>query len=267
MNSVDADELAGEAGGAATKTRIQSVSRAMQLLFWVAGQPQGASAKEIAAAQGLALPTTYHLLNTLVDEGLLAKDVNRRYILGGNTAILARAYLRGKAVPETLLSGLRELARRTEETAYLADWGETDIRVLASVEGSQLVRVAEVASGPYEYGHARANGKLLLAYASPELRRGYLRAHPPVPMTKNTICDAAPLEREFERIRERGYAFDEEEFAIGVSCVAAPIVHNGHVSAALGLSVPTERFKERRPELTAVLLEVVTGLGAGDSAA
>ena len=95
----------------------------------------------------------------MVDEGLLAKDVHRRYVLGRDTAILAQAYLRGKAVPESLLSALREIARRTEETAYLADWGENDIRVLASVEGSQIVRVAEVASGRYEFGHARANGK------------------------------------------------------------------------------------------------------------
>jgi IclR family acetate operon transcriptional repressor len=268
MNTVDTEAPAVDGGAStSTKTRIQSVSRASQLLFWVAKQSHGATAREIASAQGLALPTTYHLLNTLVDEGLLAKDVHRRYILGRNTAILAQAYLRGKAVPETLLGGLREVARRTEETAYLADWGENDIRVLASVEGSQLVRVAEVASGPYEYGHARANGKVLLAYATPELRESYLRAHPPVPLTKNTICDAAPLERELARIRESGYAYDEEEFAIGVSCVAAPIVHNGHVTAALGLSVPTERFKERRPELTATLLEVCTGLGAGSEPA
>jgi IclR family acetate operon transcriptional repressor len=265
MNPLNTEELSSEPAGAATKTRIQSVARACQLLFWVARQSQGATAKEIAAAQGLALPTTYHLLNTLVDEGLLAKDVHRRYVLGGNTAILAQAYLRGKAVPETLLSGLRELARRTEETAYLADWGDNDMRVLASVESSQLVRVAEVA-GPYDYGHARANGKVLLSFATPELRQGYLRAHPPVPLTKNTICEAASLEREFDRIRERGYAYDEEEFAVGVSCVAAPIVHNGHVTAALGLSVPTERFRERRPELTAVLLEVVSGLGGAADA-
>jgi DNA-binding IclR family transcriptional regulator len=255
------DAERAETGGA--KTRIQSVARASQVLLWVANQPHGATAKEIAAAQELALPTTYHLLNTLVDEGLLAKDVHRRYILGRSSAILAHAYLRGKAVPEILLNALRDLARRTEETAYLADWGEHDIRVLASVEGSHIVRVAEVGGGPYEHGHARANGKVLLAFAQPEVREAYLRAHPLVPLTKNTICDATQLERELERIRERGYGYDEEEFAIGVSCVAAPLLHNGHLIAALGLSVPTERFKEKRPELTAALLEGVGGLRVG----
>lgn len=241
---------------AATKTRIQSVARASQVLLWVADQPHGATAKEIAASQGLALPTTYHLLNTLVDEGLLAKDVHRRYILGRSTAILAQAYLRGKAVPDSLLGALRELARRTGETSYLADWGEHEIRVLASVEGSRMLRVAEVGSGVYEHGHARANGKVLLAYARPEVRDAYLRAHPLVPLTDATICDRQALEAELERIRERGYAYDHEEFAVGVACVAAPLLQNGQLIAALGLSVPADRMEQDRAELTKVLLDI-----------
>lgn len=261
--STPSDAEVAEPAAVATKTRIQSVARASQVLLWVADQPHGATAKEIASAQDLALPTTYHLLNTLVDEGLLAKDVHRRYILGRSSAILAQAYLRGKAVPESLLTGLRELARRTEETAYLADWGEHDIRVLATVEGSHIVRVAEVGSGPYVHGHSRANGKVLLAYASEEVRDAYISAHPLVPLTKNTITASNQLDRELERIRERGYGYDEEEFAIGVSCIAAPLLHNGHLIAALGLSIPTERFKERRAELTATLLDVIGGLQLG----
>jgi IclR family acetate operon transcriptional repressor len=242
--------------GAPAKTRIQSVARASQVLLWVADQPHGATAKEIAAAQGLALPTTYHLLNTLVDEGLLAKDVHKRYILGRSTAILAQAYLRGRAVPDSLLAAVREVARRTGETSYLADWGEHEIRVLASVEGSRMLRVAEVGSGVYEHGHARANGKLLLAYARPEVREAYLRSHPLVPLTDATICDRQALEAELARIRERGYAYDEQEFAAGVACVAAPLLQNGQLIAALGLSVPADRMEKDRAELTKVVLEV-----------
>lgn len=258
MNPATPKGSNGEASG--SKTRIRSVARAVQLLLWVASQPHGATAKEIALAQELNLPTAYHLLNTLVDEGLLAKDVHRRYILGRSNAILAQAYLRGKTVPERLLSTLRELARRTQETAYLADWGEYDIRVLASVEGSHMVRVAEVGGGPYQHGHARANGKVLLAYARPELREAYLRSHPLIPVTENTIWDPERFDQELNRIRKRGYAYDEQEFALGVSCVAAPLLKNGHLVAAVGLSVPSERFAKRRSELTAALLETVGSL-------
>lgn len=248
------------------KTRIQSVARASQVLLWVADLPHGATAKEIAAARGLALPTTYHLLNTLVDEGLLAKDAERRYILGRSSAIIAQAYLRGKAVPDSFLAALRELARRTGDTAYLADWGEREIRVLASVGGSNMLRVAEVQSGPYEHGHARANGKVLLAFAPPEMRQAYLRSNPLVPLTDATICDPESFEQELARIRERGYAYDEEEFAPGVSCVAAPLLQNGQLIATLGLSVPVARMAKDRAQLTKALLDVAAAATAAGTA-
>ena len=252
-----------ESPTAGAGTRIQSVARASQILLWIANHPRGATAKEIAAGQGLALPTTYHLLNTLVDEGFLAKDADRRYVFGRSSAILAQAYLRGKTVPESLLGALRDLAHRTGETAYLADWGENGIRVLASVEGNQMVRVAEVGAGPYDHAHARANGKVLLAYASPEIRDAYLRSHPLVPVTESTIWHSEAFERELDQIRERGYAYDEEEFAVGVSCVGAPLLQKGQLIAAIGLSVPTERMRANRAELTSSLLKVISGVEHG----
>ncbi|MGN6188195.1 MAG: IclR family transcriptional regulator [Conexibacter sp.] len=244
----------------AKPTRIQSVARACQLLMWIAQEPHGATAKEVAFGHRLALPTTYHLLNTLVDAGLLRKNAERRYVLGRSTSILAQAYLRGRSVPASLLSGLRELARRTGETTYLADWGEHEIRVLASVEGSNILRVAEVAGGPYAEGHARASGKVLLAYAWPELRATYLRAHPLRRLTPSTIVDGAAFERELAEIRERGVAFDREEFAEGVSCVAAPLLEQGRIVAAYGVSMPTERFRRSRDEIVATLLDVIAGI-------
>lgn len=228
--------------------------------MWLAGRRHGATAKEVAFATRLALPTTYHLLNTLVDEGLLTKDAQRCYNLGHSTAILAQAYLRGSSVPEVLLAALRELGVRTGETAYLADWGEHNIRVLASVEGVNILRVAEVASGPYENGHARANGKVLLAYGWPELRDAYLQRNGLPRLTRNTICDPGELQRELSRVRERGVAFDEEEFADGVSCIAVPLLQGGRIIAAYGVSVPTERFRRSRDELTTTLVDIVARL-------
>jgi IclR family transcriptional regulator, acetate operon repressor len=244
-------------------TRIQSVSRACQLLLWLAGRHHGATAKEVAFANQLALPTTYHLLNTLADQGLVAKNSQRRYVLGQSTAILAQAYLRGPSVPESLLAALRELSVLTQETAYLAEWRGFDIRVLASIEGTKMLRVADVAMAPYEDGHARANGKVLLAYAPPEVREAYLRSHPLRRLTPATVCDRRDLDVELARVRTQGFAYDIEAFAEGVSCVAAPLLDNGRVIAAFGLSVPAESFKRNRRELTEAVLSVIGDLKAG----
>ncbi|MDX6399758.1 MAG: IclR family transcriptional regulator, acetate operon repressor [Gaiellaceae bacterium] len=244
-------------------TRIQSVARACQLLVWLAGKPEGATAKEIALAHRLTLPTTYHLLNTLVDEGLLAKHTERRFVLGHSSGIVARGYVRASAVPESYVSAMRDLARRTQEVVSLADWCDRDVRILASVERNNVVRVAEMMNSPYEDAHARANGKLLLAYAAPDFRDAYIAAHPPRRRTQATICDRSMLERELARIRRQGHASDEEEFAPGLSCVAAPILENGTLIASIAVSSTSQRFAENRDELTASVLNVTRDIRAG----
>ena len=244
-------------------TRIQSVARACQLLLWLADRRHGAAAKEIAFAHRLTLPTTYHLLNTLVDQGLLAKDEERRFVLGRSSAIVAEAYLQASSVPETLLSAIRELAAQTQEVVSLADWYDHEIRILASAEGANVLRVAEMMNAPYEDAHARANGKLLLAYAWPELRQSYMHRHPPRRRTPATICDVREFDAELERIRQRGCAYDEQEFAEGLSCVAAPLLDNGQIVASVAVSSPTERFASTREELTAAVIGLAKRMRLG----
>jgi DNA-binding IclR family transcriptional regulator len=124
--------------------------------------------------------------------------------------------------------------------------------VLGSVEGAGAVRVAEVERGPYRHAHARATGKLLLAFARPEVRAAYLAAHPPERLTEHTITDG--LEAELAAIRERGYSEDREEFVEGVSCASAPLLADGVVVAAFTVSAPSQRYDRHRTELIEAVL-------------
>jgi DNA-binding IclR family transcriptional regulator len=243
-------------------TRIQSVERACRLLVAAVTASDGLTASEAAAEAGLAVPTAHHLLNTLVGEGLLAKDSRRRYGAGPRMAVLAEAHLRADRVPEYLLEPLRALARETGETAYLAGWRGGEIRALASVEGTSAVRVGEVQRGTYRHAHARATGKLLLALADPARRAAYLAANPPERITERTIADPARLDAELARIREAGYAVDEQEFLEGVSCVAAPIAEDGVLVASFTISAPADRFSRNRAALVSAVRAAAGSVGA-----
>jgi DNA-binding IclR family transcriptional regulator len=227
----------------------------------VAGGRTEPTAKGLARGAGLPVPTAHHLLSTLVDEGLLAKDSRARYLLGVKVAVLADALQRAVIAPEYLLEPLRRLALTTEETSYLATWRQGDIHVQASVEGTHPVRVS-LPLGPYTDAHARATGKLLLAMASDELRTAYLTTHPLRPLTPRTIVDPSRLAEEFESIRSNGFALDEEQFQPGVSCVAAPVVEEGVVVAAYSISVPSQRFNEKRLWLVDAVVTIAKSLRA-----
>jgi DNA-binding IclR family transcriptional regulator len=219
-------------------------------LLWLAAN-EGATASEAAAALSWPVPTTYRLLTTLAEEGLVAKDEGKRYRMGLRVGILSDAFLREHSVPQPLKEGLESLAAATAESAYLVGWRGDEIRVLHSVEGAQAVRVAAITSGPYPDGHARATGKLLLAFANPARRAAYLAQNPVRPVTERTIVDRQALAAEFEAIVRNGYAVDEQEFVTGVGCVSGPIFDEGELVAAYTVSAPIERYRACRDELIA----------------
>lgn len=244
-------------------TIIRSVARASRILVQLGQQPDGRTAKEVAVALALPLPTTYHLLGTLVAAGFVAKDSRRRYRLGPALGTIADAYIRQFSPPEYLISPLHRLAEETGESVYVVTWRHDRIVVLASVEGGSAVRVSGVHLGYVESAHARASGKLLLAFASEEVRAAYLALNPLAPITPRTIVQPDEFELELERIRLRGYAVEEEEFREGVSCVAAPVVEGANVVSAYSVSAPSERFSRRRAELIEFVLDATRRAAEG----
>jgi DNA-binding IclR family transcriptional regulator len=93
--------------------------------------------------------------------------------------------------------------------------------------------------GMYVDAHACALGKALLAYRAPRIveelyRSGPLRAH-----TARTITSVRMLLDDLARVRARGWAEDIQETAVGLSCVAAPIVNPlGLANMAISISGP-----------------------------
>lgn len=237
------------------REHIASIVKAFTALSAIADRPGVISAKELSAVMDTPLATSYHLLKTLVAVGAIIKGPDKGYRLGPRIGALADAYLED-GEPVWHLSGtLNDLATKTGETAYLSAWRHGEIEVVATAEGSHAVRVAQLQRGAHGSAHARASGKLLLAYARPGLRSQYLADHPLERRTPNTITDMAKLEADFEQIRERGYSYDHEEFSEGVSCLAAPILSDGRIIGAYTVSSPSTRFLAAEDDIRTALLE------------
>jgi DNA-binding IclR family transcriptional regulator len=224
---------------------VASVARAARLLALVASMPEeDRTAARFARALGKPLPTVYHLLSTLVDAKLLAREGNGCYHLGNAVGVLADAYLR-QAVPNPeLLASLTVLASETRESAYLCAWRHGDISILASREGRLAVRVANLGVGYYDNAHARASGKVLLAFATPANRDAYLADRSLARVTPRTIVDQGRFEEEMETVRLKGFATEVEEFAEGVACLAVPILVRDRLLAAYTVSAPVARFHD-----------------------
>jgi IclR family transcriptional regulator, acetate operon repressor len=230
--------------------RIQSVARATQVLEAIAGSRDGLTSAEISAAARLNRATTYHLLHTLAAVGWIVAGSGRRYSLAPGFAPLVEGFER-HVLPQEFMPLARSLAAETGETTYIASRRGSQLMLVGSVPGSHPVGVFMSPAGVIREGHARASGKLLLAYAPDAVRDEYLDAHPLVRITDSTITDRRVLADQLAAIREQGFATDHGEYAPGVSCLAVPVAGG---SLALVLSAPDERFDANREEYIAAAL-------------
>jgi IclR family acetate operon transcriptional repressor len=84
---------------------------------------------------------------------------------------------------------------------------------------------------------ATAVGKAMICHLSREEVQEIAGLHPLRQVSPRTIVTLPHLFEELTAIRRRGYAIDDEEHAVGVRCVAAPVFSaTGEVVAAIGLS-------------------------------
>jgi DNA-binding IclR family transcriptional regulator len=93
--------------------------------------------------------------------------------------------------------------------------------------------------------HATAIGKALLAYGPPELRDDVLAGAVLRPFTRHTIVRTSLLREHLARLVETGVSVSREEWRIGTSGIAVPVLVEGRAVAALALVGPGDDSKLR----------------------
>jgi IclR family acetate operon transcriptional repressor len=234
---------------------IQSVDRALSLLEAVAIASGPVTAKQLADDQELSLPTTYHLLSTLVLRGYLRKE-GRSYQFATKISELHEAFEQRRSPGLVIQALMHRVAEVTGETAYISTWQHGDVSIAAVAEGNRAVRVAGVMVGLRGHAHARASGKVLLAFGPPMRRERYL-AGSLEPLTPQTICDRGELGAILDQVRADGYAVDREEFTAGVCCVSAPVLEGESTTDALTVTMPAHRFEDEKQSIVETLLDAV----------
>lgn len=219
-------------------TLIASVQRALNLLDAVGEAERPVPAKTLARRTGQPLPTTYHLLRTLVHEGYLSRVHGEGYALGDRVHTLSDRQVRH---PAALAVRFRPILQKLHEdlcaAAYLSVLHDGEIRLVQVVDSPSAPR-ADLWVGFHDAAHATALGKAVLSTLDDEHRREYLAQHCLADLTPHTVTDSRVLLRQLAA--EGDYALDREEYALGTACVAAAVPSSSLV-AAVAVSVPAHR--------------------------
>lgn len=239
-------------------TLIGSVQRAMRLLECVAGHEHGAPAKQLARETGLALPTAYHLLRTLVHEGYLRRDKGL-FFLGEAAERLSSSGAQQKrrsAVVDTLAHWRDSIG----VPVYYAMYRDGEIEVIC-VSDSPGVPAVEEWADFRETGHAHAIGQCLLSQLDDNVRRDHLDRYPVQAITPYTVRDGHALLRRLERTRRMEPVVERQEYALGTVCAAIPITA-GTTAATMAISLPLHQADRLLPAARQLQAEVGRHLGS-----
>lgn len=239
-------------------TLISSVQRAMRLLEAVAGHEYGAPAKQLARETGLALPTAYHLLRTLVYEGYLRREKGL-FFLGEAAERLSGSGARQKR-RSTVADALAHCRDSTGAPVYYAMYREGEIEVMCVSDTPGNPAVEEWADFR-ETGHAHALGQCLLSQLDEDARRDHLDRHPARSLTPYTVRDDRALLRRLERIRRTAPVTERQEYALGTVCAAIPIIV-GTTVAAVAISLPSHQSGRLLPAAQQLQAAVGRQLGS-----
>jgi DNA-binding IclR family transcriptional regulator len=190
----------------------------------------------IARRSGLPLSTTHRLVNELVSLDALSRSADGTYEIGSKIWRLG--------ILASLHSDLREIALPYMEDVYQLTHGAVQIGVLDGLRCLIVERIAgsrtlSVLSKPGARLplYASGVGKVLLSYGPKDVQDAVLQSLDPY--TGKTITDAKVLSSQLAAIKEMGFAYSEEELAIGATSLAVPVYGYGNrVIAALGIVAP-----------------------------
>lgn len=201
------------------------------------------SVSEMARKIGVHRSSASRLAATLHAMGFLARAGEPgQYRLGPELIRLGRLAARDIDLAEQTLGPLRRLVEQTGETGHVGMLDGTEAVTIAVVDGWQTVRMHSHVN-KRSPASCSSLGKALLS-GLPDERVREIFDGPELPArTPASITTLTGLLRELARIREQGYACDNEELELGLRCVAAPIRDaDGAVAASLGVSGPAARL-------------------------
>lgn len=237
----------------------QSVTRALAILSCFSEEQPELRVIDFSRKLNLTQSNVSRLLTTMVSLGYVEKDeFSGFYRLGHHIITLGGIALNHSEIRKLALPELHDLERRLGLGANLAVRKSEHMFYLAHVDSHKSPRMYTMVgrSNPlYNTGI----GKVLLAHLPPDEAEAMLDRIELAAYTDKTITERGRLAQELDTVRNRGYAVELEELALGRACIAAPLRgRSGAVVAGISLSGPLSdiRLPEREPELAGILIEV-----------
>lgn len=247
------------------KSVAPALTKGFAILDLIARDP-GLGFAAIRDRLGLPNSSCHHLMTTLCQLGALQARPDRGYVLGLRLFELGALAANQRQLHDLALPMLKKLAQDVQLTCHLGVMEGAEAVYLLKVEGSREIRV-NTWVGKRLSLHSSSLGKVLLAGVPENELEEILAKVAWERKTPRSIVDPEAFRRHLQVVRERGWAYDDEEDLANIRCVAAPVRDmQGRVVAAISavgtvLDISRDRFENLAATLCATAGEISRHLG------
>jgi DNA-binding IclR family transcriptional regulator len=220
-----------------------AVQRALSVLEQLDSSRRGLNISEISRQLEIPKSSAHVIVVTLERLGYVQrKPDSLNYRLGLKAYGLGRGMMKNLSIAEVALPHLRVLVDQIHLPAHLAIPDGDQGVFIQKVDAPGLIKIDTYVGRRMDL-HCTGVGKVILAYGAEEAVERTLAKQVYIRHTRNTITSSRALRRELARVRQLGYAVDDEEEELAVRCVAVPVFHpNRRFAAALSVVGTTEQI-------------------------
>ncbi len=210
-----------------------SVKKAFEILRVVSQSRRGMRVSELARELKMAKSTVHGIASALEELGALVRaPLTKKYKVGPTLLELGKVAFSQIDVKDLARPSMEDLMERTEESVFLGVLNGDRITILDIVESRKELKITSPRGTAISI-FAGATGKVFLASMEEERAIEIIRAKELPSFTKNTISDPEKYIQEIRRVKQAGYATDDEEYILGVRAVAASIKGEGRLNSAI----------------------------------
>lgn len=232
---------------------VQVVTRAVQVLRALEGQPRGLSLAQLAELVHLPRSTVHRIVSALITEGFLASaSPSGRVRIGPEFARLAWT---GTTEPWRAVEPFMQ--RIYDELGETVDCSILDghrVRVIHVIPTRHELRAIADVGATFPL-HSTSKGRALLAGYDNAAARRMLPADLEQ-YTPKTVTTVRGVMKAVEEARRTGIAYDLEESTVGICAAAFAVREPSGVLLAISVPVPVQRYEGLADTITRVLADV-----------
>lgn len=201
---------------------------------YLISERKGATLSEIARALDEPKSSMHDLLATAVHMNYIRKN-NKHFYIGSQAKKAGKAYTERQEILDIVSPVLIEASKAFHTSVSFVLLEKNVLNYAFTVHPDDAVLVAR-ADCPINLIHASGSGKVLLAHSTASHRNKLISTLDFYKFTDKTITNRINFLNELEKVRKQGFGVDDREYSYLLQCIAAPIIKEESVIAAVSFS-------------------------------